>query len=321
MSSARRAFEFVRDAILEDWMVKLLSLLIATSLWAWVQGNLEVEKRLRADVQYLWPAELARYEDGPSSIAIVVRGPQAQVRRVERERPTITVDLSDAPEGKTTVEFAAAPIKGIPEGLHVTQLAPATFEMRFERSFSRKVPVRVALAGEVPGGYRLLSAKASPSTVEVSGPRTMVRGLADIPTEPLDVSELRASRTVSVPLSPASSALDLEGTTTVQVSLSLEAVTAERHFEQVPVRVDDRGWRSAVDRVHVVLTGPVAELDRLDASKLEIVARVPDPAPTSKARLSALGAGPGALELTLPEDSTLKIKRLEPDSVSLERVP
>ncbi len=317
----QKVLEFLATAVLEDWAVKLLSLLIAVGLWAYVQSGLLVDVRLKAEVQYIWPESLARYEDVPSSVQLTVQGPQAQVRRLERERPVVTVDLTGAAEGSNTVDFGAAPIKGIPEGVHLAHISPPSVDVRFERRASRRVPVRVALAGEIASGYRLISAKATPSAVEVSGPRSLIRALPDLPTEPIDLSELKESQTVSAPLSPSSRALVLESGSAVQVALSVEAVLAERHFEQVPVTVDKEGWRAGAGTMHVVLSGPVAELDRLNASRLSVTLHVPEPEPPGKARLSALGEGPGAIEVRLPEGSAIKVKRLDPESVPIERAP
>lgn len=316
-----RVLEILRDAVLEEWSVKLLSLLIAVGLWAWVQSGLLVDVRLKSDVLYVWPEGLARYEDVPSSISLTVQGPQAQVRRLERERPRITVDLTGAAEGPNTVDFGAAPIEGLPEGVHVVHVSPPSVDVRFERRYSRRVPVRVAVAGEVPAGYRLVSAKADPTAVDVSGPRSLVRSLADIPTEAIDLAELRETRTVNVPLSPSSRALTLGSSATVGVTVTLDAIIAERHFQEVNVVVDRAGWSASEEKLHVVLSGPVAELDRLDASKLKVRAHLPDPEPAGRVKLSAVGKRPGELEVVLPEDSNIKVKRLDPDSLQLERAP
>ena len=190
-----------------------------------------------------------------------------------------------------------------------------------ERRYTRKVPIRVALAGDPPAGYKILGSKATPSIVDVTGPRTLVRGLADVPTEPIDLSELRESRTLNVPLSLSSRALSVGANTTVQVAMNVEALLADRHFPEAPVSVDRRGWRANAGSVHVTLSGPVAELDRMDASKVRVVVHLPEPEPASKARITELGSKPGQIEVVLPEGTGIKIKRLDPDTIQLEREP
>jgi YbbR domain-containing protein len=311
----------LRSALLEDWGVKLPSLLVAIALWAWVQSGLIVDVRLKADVQVLWPEGLVRYEDLPSTVALTVEGPQAQARRLERERPVIVADLADAPEGMTTVDFGALPIKGIPEGIRVVYVSPPSAEVKLESRYSRRVPVRVAVAGEVPSGYRLLSTKAAPAMTEITGPRSLVRSLSDVPTEPIDLSDMRESRSMDMALALSSRALTVVGSSKVSVSVNVEAIQGERHFTEVPVSVDRKGWKATIDTDHLVLTGPVAELDKLDATKIKLIAHLPDPEPNGRVRLSALGADPGQLELTLPPKAGLKVKRMDPATIQVEREP
>jgi len=318
LASAR---EWLRSALLEDWSVKLPSLLVAVALWAWVQSGLIVDVRLKADVQVLWPDGLVHYEDLPSTVALTVQGPQAQTRRLERERPVIVADLADAPEGTTTVDFGALPIKGIPEGIRVVYISPPSAEVKLESRSSRRLPVRVAIAGELPSGYRLLSTRATPATTEISGPRSLVRSLSDVPTEPIDLSDLRESRNLDMALSLSSRALTVVGSSKVSVAVNVEAIQGERHFTEVPVSVDGRGWRATIDTDHVVLVGPVAELDKLDAAQIKLIAHLPDPEPAGRVKLSALGPDPGQLELTLPPKSGIKVKRMDPATVQLEREP
>lgn len=311
--------EWLRSALLEDWGVKLPSLLVAMALWAWVQSGLIVDIRLKADVQVLWPEGLVHYEDLPSTVSLTVQGPQAQVRHLERERPVIVVDLADAPEGTTTVDFGGLPVKGIPEGIRVVYVSPSTVEVKLESRSSRRLPVRVALAGEVPTGYRLLSTKATPATTEVSGPRSLVRALSDVPTEPIDLSDLKESRALDMALSLSSRALSVVGSSKVSVLVNVEAIQAERHFTEVPVSVDRKGWKATIDTDHLVLAGPVAELDKLDATKIKLVVHLPDPEPSGRVRLSELGTEPGELEVVLPPKSNIKVKRMDPPTIQVER--
>lgn len=312
---------FLSGSLAEDWATKLLALAVAVAVWAWVQSGLTVDQRLRADVSYIWPDGLARHEEVPSSVALTVQGPQAQVRRLERERPVITVDLSDAPEGTSTVDYGALPIQGVPEAVRVVHVSPPSIDVRLERRSTRRLPVRVVLAGEIGSAWKLVANKATPSTVEISGPRSLVRALTDVPTEPIDITELKESRAVEVPLNLSHRALSVEGSPSVQVALAVEPVIAERHFPEASVTANGRGWQATPPTVHVVLSGPVHELDRLDAGRIRVVAHLPDPEPAARARVSGQGKDPGRLEVELPQSSSVKVKRIDPDAVVLEREP
>lgn len=313
--------EHLHAALLEDWGPKSLSLLVALALWAWVQSGLIVDEKVKAEVRYIWPEGLVRLEEPPPTINLLVQGPQALVRRLQSEQPVMNVDLAEASEGPITVDFTSIQVLGLPEGVKVTHHSPPSSEVKLERPMTRRVPVRVALTGEVPNGYKLGTSRASPSVVEVTGPRSLVRALTDVPTDPIDLSEMKASRTLAVPLNLSSRTLSASEHSTVQVAINVDPIQGERPMPELVVEVDSRGYLVSPATVTVLLSGPVAELDRLSPDDVRVLAHLPDPAPAGRVTLGTQGKGPGKIEIRLPENSSVQVKRVEPATVTVEHAP
>lgn len=312
----------VRAALLEDWGPKSLALIVAIGLWAWVQSGLIVDEKIRAEVRYVWPEDLVRLEDPPPVINLTVQGPQALVRHLQNERLLMNVDLAEAGEGAVTVDYTSIHVQGLPEGVEVMHHSPPSVDVNFERPMSRRVPVRIALTGDPPNGYKAGSAKATPSVVEITGPRSLVRALSDAPTEPIDLSEMKMPRTLSVPLNLPSRSLSATEHPSVQITINVEAIQGEKTLPEVTVEVNGRGYVVTPPSLKVLLTGPVAELDRLKLSEVRAIAHLPDPAPASgRVNISGLGADPSQIEIKLPGSSSIVVKRVEPSAVTAERAP
>ena len=105
----------------------------------------------------------------------------------------------------------------MPYGVEVVQVAPATLPIEFENSAVRIVQVRPSIEGRPAPGYEVVSVTSDPSTVEVVGPESSLRGLDEAMTEPVSVAnETRPVRevvTIGVadPSGAAANAADRDG--------------------------------------------------------------------------------------------------------------
>ena len=63
----------------------------------------------------------------------------------------------------------------------------------------RTVRLTPATIGDVAQGYRLSSVNVSPSTVRIAGPRSLVRTIAEISTDVIDLTGLTANKALSSP--------------------------------------------------------------------------------------------------------------------------
>ena len=304
--------------LVEDWGLKLLSLVAALAIWTWIQSELVVDVLIKVEVRYLWPEGLLRLEEEPTTVTASVSGPQADVRRLESQKPYILVDLSEAREGKTEVDFSVVGIAGGTGAVKVLRMAPSNVQLHLEKRSSRKVPVAPVIVGEVPPGYRLVSARAVPASVEVAGPRSLVKELSQAPTDAIDVSELTASRLYSVPLALPNRLQAPAIAGPLQVAVDVEAIIAERRFVDVPVVADRAGWKATPPTVSVLLSGPAATLNALKDDQVVVSAHLPASG-NGKVTLQKLGDQPGQLSVTTAGDhKSFKVKKLEPSSVVLE---
>ena len=122
---SRATLERVVDAFTENLAYKGLSLGFAIAIWAWVQSSLVVESRVRVPVSVKFPKHLVPNTPMPDSLLATVEGPKGLVRTIEHYDPHVQIDLSNAIEGSTTIDFLASTVEGLPSGTRLTSLQPA----------------------------------------------------------------------------------------------------------------------------------------------------------------------------------------------------
>ncbi len=187
-------------ALVKNWGLKLLSLILATLLWVFVVGEQQSE------VGYTVPLELKSIPSGlmvanevPSLVDVRIVGPRTLLMNLSPKNVGITVDLGDLEAGLTSFKRLDERLN-IPSGLKVTRLSPSYVDVKLERVRTRMVPVRVVLRGEADEGHQLGQVRASPARVEIEGAESEIKAVNEVATEEIDIQSLRESFSQMVPL-------------------------------------------------------------------------------------------------------------------------
>ena len=312
--------------ITENLPWRILSLVLAVGMWAWVQSGEVVDARTRAKVRYVWPEGLVRARQVPKTLVLTIRGPQGVVRQADREEVEVVVDLSEAEQGTVPVDFTTLELRGLPAGVEVVQVSPPAVDVELDRVLNREVEVRPTLIGEPAPGWVVASVKVEPDSVQLSGPQGTMKDVALVATDVIDLSGVRSDLVVdtAIAINERVVTLGRGAPSRVKVSIDLDPVVIERTFEDALVVVEGRGWLARPDRARVVLSGPQAEVMAIPTDKLRVVLRRPEVAEGARAPDLAWRkddeAGEVQVELDGPRPE-VEIERVEPRRFSLEREP
>jgi YbbR domain-containing protein len=232
----------------------------------------------------------------PDEVEVV--GPASVISRVVAARANVIIQSSGIDVNQ---DVELVPVDNVGDAVAQVNLEPPTARVRilvFSAPESRTLPVSPQTTGSPAAGYELASLTVQPSFVTVQGDIDELEALAKIDTEPIPVTGVSASQTVTAPLAlPAGvEALDVQE---VEVTIGVRAVTSTRNFE-VGVRLDgeqpDLTYSPAVDRVLITVGGSPADLDRLNGATLAV-------------DLDVSALGPGTTEVpvsaSLPDGVTL----------------
>jgi hypothetical protein len=283
MRNAERVRAFLLGALLENVPLKLLSLGFALSIWAWVQSEQVVTRRVRARIKYAWPSieELVRVGEYPTRLVVTLEGPQGMVRSIDPDQLWVEIDLTAGVEGDNLIDFTTARLNGLSDSttLSISQISPPEADIILEHPSDRLVRVEPITVGALADGFELISVTVEPEMVRIIGPQSQVLETSRIPTDIIDIAELREDRTVEVPLQPGGNMRVDLSPPRVTVTIDTEAILSTRTFESVPVMVRGEGWKSDTSSVRVVLRGPVADVRSIDSTRVSVVAHLPEPQP------------------------------------------
>jgi YbbR domain-containing protein len=232
----------------------------------------------------------------PSSVE--VRGPASVIVRVVAARANVIVQPSGIDVDQ---DVELVPIDAVGDAVAQVQLAPATARVTipvFSDRVSKALPISPIITGSPAAGFEIASATIEPSIVTVEGDIDQLEALTSIDTAPISVNGFSSSQTVEATLAVPVGLVPL-GDQTVQVTITLRAVTATRTFEVgldlVGARADRR-YATSVDRLLVTVGGGVAALDRLTGGSLVAELRVGN---------LDLGTSAVSVELELPAGLSL----------------
>lgn len=127
------ALRALKGPLLDNWALKVVSLLIAVALWVRVVGSEQSEGRFRVDlVMANLPREYALTGPVPQSVYVRISGPRAVISSVDEGKLSFTLDLSFIQEGTSAFEVLPSKL-GLPRGVEVTELSPSRIVLQTER--------------------------------------------------------------------------------------------------------------------------------------------------------------------------------------------
>ena len=181
--------------------------------------------------------------------------------------------------------------------------------MMFEKSVSRRVPIRPAVDGDPAPGYVVGKMEADPAMVDVAGPESAVMRATEAVTEPVPVGGARERVRETVTVGVLDPALRISGAKSTIVTVAIQLAPLERTLRGRPVHRRNLGdtLDAQVDpvTVDVMLRGNREALARLDPD--DIAAYVD---------LTDLGAGEyAALPVHVDAPDRVGVTRVSPESV------
>jgi YbbR domain-containing protein len=219
--------------------LKVLAIALASLLWFTVAGEHVVERSLRVPLEFRnIPDDLEIVGNAPDNVDVRVRGSSALLSRVQPGEIAAVLDLSTARTGSRLFHIRTDEVRA-PFGIDVAQVVPPTISIEVEKSAQRKVPIVPATQGEPAPGFVAGRVSAEPATVDIVGPETRVRQIAEATTEPVAIAGARTRVRDVVTVGVADSTVRLLQPQSATVIVEVAPAPIERSVPNVPVR-----WRN-----------------------------------------------------------------------------
>jgi YbbR domain-containing protein len=290
--------------------LKILALALAILLWLTVAGEHVVERSLRVPLEFRnIPETLEIVGNAPDTVDVRLRGSSALLSRVQPGEIVAVLDLGGARSGSRLFHIRTDEVRA-PFGVEVAQVIPSTLALELEKSARRRVPVQPAIDGDPAPGYVVGRISSDPATVEIVGPESRVRQVAEATTEPVVVKDATSRVRDGVTVGVVDTSVRLAKPENAQVTVEIWPAPVERQLADVPVRYRNLGQGLSAQLlpkfVHVAVRGGERGIAALQGDS---VAPYVD--------LAGLGAGRYNLRVQIDPSERFGVVAIEPAVVSV----
>lgn len=173
---------FSRRILYNDNLLKILSLVAAVIFWFIVVINVSPDYKhtfygvavgIDENSATLTSLGLHVVEKSPSAVSVVVTGPRNVIGALTADDFTVAPNISDISKaGSYELELTAS-LKVPDNRIKITKVNPANITVNFDTMVTKTLPVKVKVEeSNVPDGYLMQTAQASPTEITLSGPTT-----------------------------------------------------------------------------------------------------------------------------------------------------
>lgn len=194
----------IRKLFLENLPLKASAVALAVILWFFVISKGQTEISLTAPLEYTnIPAGLEIAKRTVSSVNIVIRTHESVAKNVRQELVRAYIDVGKARRGEGTFSIRKDDVK-MPFGATVLKIEPSSIKVVFEETVSKKIAISPDIMGSPDKDYYVKAVEVRPDEVIIEGPKSEVRKLVALKTEPIDISGSAEDFSQEVELAPRS---------------------------------------------------------------------------------------------------------------------
>ncbi len=225
--------QILRKIFLEDWLMKLVALVITFALWVGVTGlSKPTQQRMSGIPLTLRFSNNTEVTNSPiQEVDIVISGDKRKIDQINKNDLIISLDLTDVQPGDRVIQLTPDNVSvSLPTGIKLDEIQPRRIAIKLEAVEEKEIPVNAVTDGEVPDGLEVYSETVAPQKIRVRGPASFIRSLTSVTTDKIDLTNRGADFTakqVSVNVSnPKATLLD----TVVDVTFRIGEKRVEKTF-------------------------------------------------------------------------------------------
>lgn len=261
----------LRYIFIEDFIAKLICLVIGAGLWLYVEFARVSQTTINVQIEYIKKPQNLYLKSGQTRfVKITIRGRDEFIKfSTTALKAEVNLENAKGGEAKYPLIFDA---RQLPERVDVVQ-KPEAISVALERALFKKVAIRAVTVGTPDSAFRLQRTSTNPREIEVEGPTETVKNLTSIDTEPVDIegAQRSFSRKVNLRL-PESISINKTKEILVRVDFIPKTYSEEKKFEHIPVKIqnlDSQLLATLSDAtVQVLLQGESSAIKSIDASEI-----------------------------------------------------
>lgn len=234
-----RSLETITSLFTHNRGLKLLALLLASLSWYYIRDITSFQETITdIPLNVSLPEGWALDEVSASTVSVVFRGSQADIRSLSKDQIKVQVEavMNDG-EPSSILALDRSNVSA-PRSVQPVFVNPREVKVTLDRESEKLVSVDVTRVGQTPDGYFLDNVSALPDKITIFGPERRLREVEYVRTEPVDFSGQISSFSNSVPLvAPGGNWKARMEVDSVLVSASIVERTIRHDFRNIPVKV------------------------------------------------------------------------------------
>jgi YbbR domain-containing protein len=305
----------IKELLLENWGLKLTAIFLAFFLWLVVRGDPSGERIISVSLEIRLARNMEITSERPNTVDVTVRGAFSNLW-FSTSIPTYVIDLQTYDEGEHVILLSPQNVR-FPRasGLEPIAVRPARLKIKLERTAIKEVPIKVATRGEPGPGIDIYEIAAKPPTAILSGPRSGVEPLREVPTEPITLTAQRQSIRRFVNLDIRDDAIHSTPAGPIEVNIQLGPHRRMEKVLRVPVMVDDKVFTVSPRWVTVGVLVPITYDKAPAAADFLATVAIPNLGPNE----TIVKLKP-QVRLRNPTDPAIVVKEVQPAEVEVRRV-
>lgn len=201
---------------------KLLSLLIAVTLWIAVAREPELATSLSVPVEFKnIPEDLDIGANVPERVHLEVRGPSGRLSRDNLADIALILDLADAHPGERS--YTIHPYNfNLPSGVIFYRTVPTQITLTFDHLASQNVKILPRYSKPPQTGYRVRAYVLEPENIRIRGPEERVKRIDRVWTDPVDLSGVVSAAEFHTHVNVGDAQVRLDSPAAITLKVTLE---------------------------------------------------------------------------------------------------
>ena len=184
----------MKDLLLRNWHLKVISIVLATAMWAAVarQPSSEIGVSVSLEYQNI-PARTELLGDTTDRVEVRLRGASSLLRTLTAQEVFLPIDVSGLTLGQERVVSLRPEMVHAPLGVEVIRVIPSQVRVVVEPTAIKRVRIAPTLSGLPEPGFVVEKAVATPDTLEIEGPESHILNVDTVPSTVVDVGGKRST--------------------------------------------------------------------------------------------------------------------------------
>lgn len=261
------------DKILDKWPAKVICLIIAIFLYFFHQASTIDSKTFVVPLEIIENGIVMHVGSSANSVAVNVRADEEAIKSILQSDITASVNLDMITEkGSYTlpVKITLADSLLTYDPLEV-KLKDDTVTIDVDRKAIKYVPIVPSVVGEVAHGYEIDTITMSPSTIEISGPESVVNATDQIYTTRLNVSNAEINFSTETSYQQFNKLITVMDEGPFKAEVSIKTKVMERIFDSVEIEVlnlaESLEFKDPLPVITMKLSGSMPVLENYILSK------------------------------------------------------